>query len=290
MISIIICSINKTFAEQVQQSISKTIGVTYEVIVLDNTINPKGISAVYNEGGLKAKYDILCFIHEDLLFETKNWGKILLDAFSANSRLGLIGVAGSNYKSKGPSGWFTGIKEHDFCNINHLNNTNQVEKIYFNPNPNVNLQPAVVLDGVFLATRKNVWQTIRFDEKLLTGFHLYDIDFSFRVAKEYDVAVTFNIDMIHIVKGAHFNNNWLTTTLAWHELMSSSLPFFSSGDKSFSKIEEIKIVKTWLIRLKHEKLSLVNKFKWLFRSKVIYYPSLWIFLPLFFLKSYLSRK
>lgn len=36
------------------------------------------------------------------------------------------------------------------------------------------------MDGLFLAMRRNVVQTIGFDQALFDGFHLYDTDFTFR--------------------------------------------------------------------------------------------------------------
>ena len=41
------------------------------------------------------------------------------------------------------------------------------------------------LDGVFLATRKEVWKEIQFDEKLIKGFHGYDLDFTLRAAQRF---------------------------------------------------------------------------------------------------------
>ena len=66
MISVIICSINKNFAQQVQDNIAATIGVVWEPIIIDNTVSPKSITAVYNLGAAKAQYEILCFVHTPL--------------------------------------------------------------------------------------------------------------------------------------------------------------------------------------------------------------------------------
>ena len=161
MISVIICSINKIFATQVQVNIAETIGVPFEIIIIDNTINPKSITRVYNQGASTAIFDILCFVHEDVLFTTQNWGSYLVTAFLNDAELGLIGVAGSKYKSKVPSGWFTGIRQYDCCNISHLNTFETSQKVYFNPDYSKKMQSVVVLDGVFLVSTKHVWENIR---------------------------------------------------------------------------------------------------------------------------------
>jgi len=77
MISIIICSVNTAFLEQVNKNITATIGVPYELLAWDNRDAKKGICEVYNWMASKAQYAYLCFVHEDILFETENWGQHL---------------------------------------------------------------------------------------------------------------------------------------------------------------------------------------------------------------------
>lgn len=290
MISIIICSINKTFAQQVQQNIAATIGVEWEAIVIDNTIAPKSITQVYNEGAAKARYDIVCFAHEDILFQTQNWGNKITDAFAADQNLGLIGVAGCKYKSKTPAGWFTGIKQFDCGNIKHFNRDNITETLYFNPQPGSLQQQVVVVDGVFLCSPKRVWQQIQFDETLLKGFHLYDIDYSVRVAAKYTAMVTFEIDILHITKGNHFDNRWLNYTLIWHTHKKNQLPVICDDVTMNTQNVESRIVKGWLIRLKHEKLTMRNKIRWLYAVKIWQHPVAWPNIPLFVINSMIPKK
>jgi Glycosyltransferase like family len=289
MISIIICSINKTFALQVQKSIGETIGVKWEAIIIDNTINPKSITEVYNIGAAKAAYDILCFIHEDIIFTTNNWGIKLVNYFSNNNTLGLIGVAGSKYKSKTPSGWFTGNDAFDCCNITHVDKNNNQQKIFYTPTAGGLPQNVVVLDGVFLCAKKTVWQEVKFNDTLLKDFHLYDVDFSFNVAQKYRVIVVFDIDLLHFAKGAHFGNKWLKETLVWHKTMKTKLPFYAVTPPIINANEENRILKTWLIRLKHENITFSNKLIWLKRIKIWNFFSVWPFVFLFLFKSYLKK-
>ena len=81
MISVVICSINPTYADQVSKNISETIGVEHEIILMDNTRINKSISAVYNMGAASSKFGIVCFVHEDVLFETNVWGSHLVSLF-----------------------------------------------------------------------------------------------------------------------------------------------------------------------------------------------------------------
>ena len=99
MISIIISSVNKNQLRLVAENIRKTIGVPFELLSFDNHEGKYGICEIYNKGIAKAKYDILCFMHEDIEIHTDKWGNIVSAYFENNKELGLVGVAGSDNKS-----------------------------------------------------------------------------------------------------------------------------------------------------------------------------------------------
>jgi hypothetical protein len=289
MISVIICSVNKQLANQIQQNIAETIGVDWQAIIIDNSVNSSSITSVYNKCASVAKYDIICFVHEDVLFKTQNWGRVLINTFSTDTELGLIGLAGSKYKSDIPSGWFSGNVAIDCCNITHLDKSNVSQVMHYNPDRTKQVQEVVVLDGVLLVCPKKVWQEIKFDDQLLKGFHLYDIDFSFRVAEKYKVVVIYTISLIHLTQGGSFGNEWLRYTLLWHEKMRSKLPVIAK-DCTFCKKEvDSVIIKKWLIRLKHELIDTSNQIKWLIAIKIWTQVSAWPYVPLFLLKKYFKR-
>jgi hypothetical protein len=279
MISVVICSVNQALAAQVKRNIDTSIGVAWELILLDNSVLKKGITEIYNIGAARANFDILCFVHEDVLFRTADWGKKIVGYFEEDKNLGAVGVAGAKYKSKTPSGWSTGIAGFDCCNILHVDKRGEEQRIYANPGAVGALDYCVTLDGVFICVRKEVWQKKRFDEEHLKGFHLYDIDFSFRVAMEHKVAVTFEIDITHLTEGGDFGNAWLNYTILWHNIYKEHLPVFLNGThpKHVSEFEK-KIKCNWLERLKIEKISLRNRVRWMTASGVLnnvaLYPNL----------------
>lgn len=82
----------------------QTIGIENEIIVFDNSANKHSIFQAYNIGASKTKYEILCFVHDDLFLYDIRLGKKLLKHFE-DSDIGLIGVAGTRFKSKYNSGW-----------------------------------------------------------------------------------------------------------------------------------------------------------------------------------------
>lgn len=75
MISIIICSKYSKINCELEQNIENTIGnMPFEIITINNSQNSYSIYQAYNKGIKEAKYPYLCFMHEDILFHTVNWG------------------------------------------------------------------------------------------------------------------------------------------------------------------------------------------------------------------------
>lgn len=279
MFSILVCSINASFLDNLKININETIGYEFELLVWDNQAEQRPITEVYNLLAAKAQYPYWCFIHEDIRFDTEHWAENLLKAFENNPETGLIGVAGAKYKSKTASGWLTGFKELDCCNIRHQDKEGHITRFYLNPN-NAIFEPVVNVDGVFIVIRREVWKTTRFNEINLRGFHLYDIDFSFHVFQHWKAAVLFNIDIMHFTQGGNYGDAWVEPTLRWHALFSNQLPQATEIGIS-QKILERKIGVFWLRRLSVEKISLKNKWKWIRSGKSWKDPVTWPFIALF---------
>ena len=55
-----------------------------EVIAFENS-NGQSLTKLYNEGLIKTKNDIVLFCHDDLKFDTRNWGRKLLNHFKRSS-------------------------------------------------------------------------------------------------------------------------------------------------------------------------------------------------------------
>ncbi|HPH99307.1 MAG TPA: glycosyltransferase [Chitinophagaceae bacterium] len=274
MISIIICSKDRQLKQQVEKNIAETIGISYELIIIDNNIDPKGICAVYNNGAAQAKYDILCFVHEDVLFQTNNWGQIIANHITEGADV--IGIAGSKYKSKTLSGWFSVIKNLDCANFIHTAESGKLHKHISRPYRSLsNDEQVCCIDGVFMVSKKSVWQDIRFNEELLKGFHVYDIDFSLRCAQKYKLIVTYLIDLIHLSNG-DYGEAWVKETFIFHEYYKNNLPQAVEGIniKSYAK-KEWKIEKFWLKKLRKSKLSKEYKRLWIKKIKAWQRPIMW---------------
>lgn len=230
MISVIICSANKKYLEAVKNSIARTIGCEYEILAYENSKGEQSICEIYNQGATEAKYNALCFMHEDIEYKTQDWGRIVLRILSENPSLGLLGIAGSDYKSLAPSSWFNfgdseGFKGRNYINIIQGFKFEEREPIRDIKNPkNENLSKVACIDGVWLCTTKEVFSKVKFDELNLKGFHGYDLDYSLSVNNiGLDVFVTFEI-LIHHFSEGKYDKVWFNNIKQLHHKWSHILP------------------------------------------------------------------
>jgi hypothetical protein len=205
MLSIIISSYQPHYFEQVSRSIETTIGnIPYEIIQIWNP-NLMGICEAYNKGAAKAKFPMLCFVHEDVEFITKDWGQRVYNYFEENEELGALGVAGG-VKTQMVTGWGSGISGWDHAHLFHSEhpvNTFSDESVEVN-----------ALDGLIIFTPQKVWNEVRFDESV-SGFHFYDIDYTFRVSKNYKVLVVNFLLLKHYSSGK-FAKDWINAAIRYH--------------------------------------------------------------------------
>lgn len=207
MLSIIISSYQPEFYLALEKNIAESIGIPYEIMKIDNP-GIMGICEAYNRGAEKAHYDFLLFLHEDVLFETQDWGRILMNLLNTEN-IGCIGIAGADYIPEVPIGWWM-IKNHCYSHITHANLINQkVHKFTFSSNSG--LKKVNLIDGVFIACPKKNWLTIKFDERL-KGYHAYDISFSLHTNVYFENYITNLISMKHFSQGKP-SKEWLESLI-----------------------------------------------------------------------------
>jgi Glycosyltransferase like family len=245
MISVLILSYRPHYYKIVEDNIKETIGVPYELIQFDNQNENIGITKAYNILAEQANYNILCFIHEDVIFHTKGWGHNVIKHLTSTA--GLIGLAGSKHKSPLPTGWTSGLVDWDKSAVQHSgepeSRTNKEGVNYVS-----------VIDGVFMATTKDLWDKVKFDENQ-EGFHFYDIDFSLRMNRICKVAVIFDISLEHFSVG-NFGDDWISHSISFHRKHKKDKTFFYAG---ISRKEKESIRDFWYQRLRKEKILFKNR-------------------------------
>ncbi|WP_411273213.1 glycosyltransferase [Daejeonella sp.] len=269
MISVIICSVSVSLLENIRSSITKTIGVPFEILAYDNAIAQRGICEIYNQGVMDANYEILCFVHEDVEFNSIGWGKEVVQAFGENRRLGLLGIAGSSYKSLSPSGWQA---THIPAKINfihltqHYKYSEKAEEIKYSNESSEDLAKVAVIDGVWFCGKKNILTKYSFDSLLLQKFHGYDIDISLSVGAHFDVCVTFKVLLTHFSEG-NFGKDWISSVLLLHEKWRHTLPLNKSNLTEIEmKFCELKAFKSFVNTMRKAGCSAISCMKVLNRS------------------------
>lgn len=274
MLSIIVSSYQKKYFDNFSLNVKETIGENfrYEIIQIWNP-GLMGICEAYNKGAELSKYDNLLFVHEDVLFETTDWGNKLLNHLNVPNT-GVVGLAGSNIKTLFPISWWD-------VRVGYGNNLIQLDsKNEWVNNELFEDKPAIILDGVFLCIKKSVWLENMFDIKN-KSFHGYDVEFCLNISKKYQNKIISNIKLKHFSQGSadvkwfnqlldiYSKHKWTNSN---EQLLKLEIVFFCNYLKKFSFTkyrkfltflkfyrpfnysinENIKIIKTFVYYFKNE--------------------------------------
>ena len=184
------------------EHIHSTIGVKHKIAYYPN-FNQYSLSEVYNKAIDEHNEEnaIMVFCHHDIIFQTQNWGKLLLNHFN-HTDFGIIGVAGSNYLADSGIWWEDRSKMSG--KINHTDGVNTWLSEY---SDNINgVKPVAVIDGVFMAIDYSK-TAHKFNEKF-GKYHFYDISYSIdNYLDDVKIGVITNIRILHKSVG-QTNDSW----------------------------------------------------------------------------------
>jgi hypothetical protein len=244
MISIIICARKNDISDTLKENIRQSIGVHYEIIVIDNSQNEHTIFSAYNKGVALSHYPILLFMHDDIHYHTGSWGLKVLKHFE-DPKIGAIGVAGTPYMPHTPGGWWSTGAGYLYLLQSASADASPKLENYFPENEIT--RNVVALDGVWFCIRKEIFNQIRFDESTFKGFHLYDIDISLQVYEAgYQLLCVKDILIHHFSTGA-LNEQWVQTMLLFNKKWKSKLPVSCSHFTRAQKcLMEYRVVNTFI--------------------------------------------
>lgn len=234
MISLIICSRQPDISQSLKENIAKTIGIEYELIVIDNSKNRYSIFQAYNEGVRQAQYPYLCFMHDDVLYHTPHWGKKVVEYFQ-DEKVGLIGTFGTHFLPKTPSGWYQTkvVSGGGLVSVSH-NGKLELECLgdYTHLKDQLSIE-AVAVDGLWFCAPKSIFSIVFFDEQNFKGFHCYDIDICLQIRKAgFQVRIISDILLDHSTSTGKFPVEWVKNTLLLFEKWKEELPQVAGVDLS----------------------------------------------------------
>lgn len=240
MISIIICSRTSELSSNIYSNIKNTIGCEYEFIIIDNSKNEYNIFSAYNEGVKRSKGEVLCFMHEDIIFHTNNWGNVVLESIKNNS-IGVVGVIGSQFLPNKMASWW-------LCN----STKGQILQGYTNQKGNYScsldgmpiqdVTDVVVVDGLWFCISKELFTLIEFDENTFNSFHCYDVDICMQVLEQDKrVVIVPNILIEHCSLG-NVRTSYYNELKKFYNKWNKNLPICSGiniSDKDAMWVSEI---------------------------------------------------
>lgn len=227
MLSIVVCSKNRTLPKEFVDNILNTVGVVYEIITIDNSENSYSIFSAYNQGAAKSKYPYICFVHEDVFFHSAKWGKKVI-AHLQDPKIGIVGLAGGSLVTRIPTPWSSLLSQSQNIIQSDHSGKKATKTNCIPVNYNLSERAVIILDGVFMCMRNELMQKIHFDENL-SGFHGYDYDISIQSRiKGYINNVIYDIELEHFSRGKT-NKDYYRNLIAIFKKWESYLPLFLSN-------------------------------------------------------------
>jgi len=187
------------------ENIKGTIGADYEIVHIDNSKGDYGICSAYNIGVRRAQGDILCFMHEDIMYHSHDWGKAVKRYMDVN-QMGMLGVAGAFTVSEKYDWRFYGFITHLVQGFQTLTNPPYYYIKGIEWDTNEPLCRVAIVDGCWFCIKRELFTSgiLKFDEKTFPSFHLYDSDMSMQVNKVgLNIYICADIVLEHFSEGIY---------------------------------------------------------------------------------------
>lgn len=230
--SIITCSIDSQKFERYRDMLSRQFHASYELIRIGDA---SSLCEGYNRGAQQAQADLLIFCHDDIAFLNRDFALRLEHLLE---RFHVIGVAGTTQLVAGK--WLNAGFPFLHGHIAHGDpDEASLRYVHYGCGQDAATVAQIqALDGVFMAMRAPVWQALRFDEATFDGFHLYDLDFSFRAfLAGYQLGVDYGLQLVHFSSG-NYDAKWNRYKYLFRkkfkaqlkQVQNTGLPFYISQD------------------------------------------------------------
>jgi predicted O-linked N-acetylglucosamine transferase (SPINDLY family) len=218
-VSIIMCSVDENKLARATASYRARFGdFAHEIIAIRDA---KSLCEGYNRAAAQARGDILVFSHDDIELVTPDFANRLLGHLA---QWDAVGVAGTSRVVSG--NWAHAGQPYVHGHVLHQPPDTQGYLLLAAGCNAPVMSGMEALDGVFIAVRRAVWDALRFDERVFNGFHLYDLDFTYRAARAgHRLAVALDLTLIHQSGGA-YSQDWFRYARAFEAKFSGMLAHY----------------------------------------------------------------
>jgi GT2 family glycosyltransferase len=204
-ITLIICSMDDTrFTRAAQHYVQGAQGEEFEIIRVPDA---KSLAEGYNRALTRARGDIIFFSHDDVEFAAPNFWKRIRGHIE---HCDILGVAGALYYSGGQWGsigppFLAGQVANPLSSFKP-DQEGFIISIFGVNSPR--MDGLHVVDGLFMAVRRHVFDKVQFDEVTFDGFHGYDLDFTYSAYRHgLRLSVATDVAPIHQSPGK-FDKKW----------------------------------------------------------------------------------
>lgn len=232
MISVIYCT--REHKPEHSEHIRKAFGHP-KVEVIEYVNKGEGLTKFYEMGLKESSHDIVVYLHDDVVINSKQVASKIVKLFEKNPEYGILGVAGT--KNLPSSGMWWEDRSKMYGRVEHTHEGKTWLSAYSDDMGN-DVEEVVIVDGLFFSVHKGrLKEGFDLDVK---GFHFYEIDFCFRnYLKGVKVGVHTNVRVNHMSIG-QTNTEWDENRVRFAEKYKENLPV--TVKKTFRPNEKIKVL------------------------------------------------
>ncbi len=200
-LSIVVCSIDEGKLAQVSASFAERFaGWPHEFIAIRDA---QSLAEGFNRGAGQATGEVLIFAHDDIRLISPDFAARLAHHLEHYDGVGVCGTDRLVSARWDAAGWphlqgqFVQARPGESGLLLFVAGCAQAV-----------MENAQGLDGVFVAVHRHVWEALRYDEDVFDGFHLYDLDFSWRAFESgFRLAVPLDLELLHQSK-SNYGQAW----------------------------------------------------------------------------------
>ena len=195
-VTVVLCSINDAKHDRAVALYHRLFAdVVHEIVTIRNA---RSLAEAYNGAIARSAGDIVLLSHDDIDVLAPDFAARLLRQLRDLDAVGVVGSTRMDGPAIGWSGhphlrgWITHHAPGDA--------TWAVDVL----DPRGAGRDLAILDGVLMAARREVFTAVPFDAETFDGFHLYDIDWSYRAARAgFRLGVAGELLVVHASRGAY---------------------------------------------------------------------------------------
>jgi glycosyltransferase involved in cell wall biosynthesis len=193
VISVVVCSIVPAKFTALRANLALVLrGVNYETVGIHDATS---LCEGYNRGLARSRGEVTIFCHDDIEILDPNFARKLEGRLAAYDALGVAGttrMVDMGWANAGQP-WIHGVVAHGVAS--------PYEVAMFGAEVPV-VPAAQGMDGLFIATRREVAEAVRFDEETFDGWHGYDSDFTYRCyLAGYRLGIMTDVPILHASTG-----------------------------------------------------------------------------------------